>query len=126
GQFIDNPVPTYPINTAANSYYAGGVYGTNAAVFNIDYTGTWDGEALAGYRETDNGVKCENCSDFVRNKFTDNGSTDLDVGYWNGGQWLDYTRTFPTNNYNVFGRLAGGNGPFNNTTLKLVTAGRGT
>ncbi|HWV99274.1 MAG TPA: hypothetical protein VNZ64_06215 [Candidatus Acidoferrum sp.] len=126
GQFIDDPIPTYLVATATNSYYAGGVYGTNAAVFNVDYDGTYDGEALAGYRDMDKGVKCEICSDFVRAKFSDNGSTDLDVGYWNGGQWLNYTRTFPTNNYNVYGRLAGGNGPFNNTTLKLVTAGRGT
>jgi hypothetical protein len=126
GQFIDNPIPTYPITTATNSYYAGGVNGTNAAVFNVDYDGTWDNEALAGYRDMDNGVKCEVCADFLRNKFVTNNSGDLDVGYWNGGQWLDYTRTFPANNYNVYGRLAGGNGPFNNTTMKLVTAGRGT
>jgi len=126
GQFIDNPIPTYPNNTDANSYYNGGVYGTNAAVFNVDYNCTWDGEPLAGYRDTDNGVKCELCADFVRTKFTDNGSQDLDVGYWNSGQWLNYTRTFTANKYNVYGRLAGGNGPFNNTTMKLVTAGRGT
>jgi hypothetical protein len=48
------------------------------------------------------------------------------LGYWNGGQWVNYTRTFPTNTYNIYGRMAGGNGPFNNTTMSLVTAGRGT
>jgi hypothetical protein len=62
----------------------------------------------------------------VRDKFNANTSTDYDLGYYNGGQWANYTRTFPTNNYKVYGRMAGGNGPFNNTTLKLVTAGRGT
>jgi hypothetical protein len=131
GQFIDNPVPTYAVIQATNSYYAGGIGGTNAAVFNIDYDGTYDGEQLAGYRDLDNGVKCEVTADFKRDKFLSNsiatsGTSDFDVGYWNGGQWLDYTRTFPANKYNVYGRLAGGNGPFNNTTLALVTAGRGT
>ena len=62
----------------------------------------------------------------MRDKFIANGSQDIDIGYWNGGQWVNYTRTFPTNTYYVYGRLAGGNGPFNNTTMKLVTAGMGT
>jgi hypothetical protein len=126
GQFIDNPVPTAPIAPAINSYYNGGLDGTNASVFNADYDGTYDGELLGGYRNLDNGFQCEICSDFVRDKFIANGSLDFDLGYYNGGQWATYTRTFPTNNYNVFGRMAGGAGPFNNTTLKLVTAGRGT
>jgi hypothetical protein len=129
GQFIDDPRPSAPIAPFTNSYYAGGVDGTNASVFNIDYTGTWDGEVLGGYRNNDNGFQCELCSDFVRDKFLDvnnSGSKDYDLGYYNGGQWANYTRTFPTNSYNVYGRMAGGAGPFNNTTLKLVTAGRGT
>jgi hypothetical protein len=126
GQFIDNPVPTAPVNYAANSYFNGGIYGTNASVFNIDYTGTYDGEVLGGYRNNDNGFQCELCGDFVRQKFIDNGSRNYDLGYYNGGEWANYSRTFPANKYTVYGRLAGGAGPFNNTTLKLVTAGRGT
>ena len=126
GQFIDNPVPTAPVLTATNSYYDGGIDMTNASVFNVDYDGTYDGEALGGYRDLDNGFQCEVNSDFVRQKFIDNGSTDYDLGYYNPGQWANYTRTFPTNEYNVYGRLAGGAGPFNNTTLAVVTSGRGT
>jgi hypothetical protein len=126
GQFIDNPLPTAPLAPAANSYYNGGIYGTNASVYQIDYTGTYDGEALGGYRNNDNGFQCEVCSDFVRDKFVNNGSTDYDLGYYNGGEWANYTRTFPANAYNVFGRMAGGAGPFSGTTLKLVTSGRGT
>jgi hypothetical protein len=133
GQFIDDPVPTAPIAPAANSYYQyyTVIPGATGSVFNVDYTGTWDGEQLAGYRNIDNtgpdnGFQCEVCADFKRDKFIANGSTDYDLGYYNPGQWANYTRTFPTNKYNVFGRLAGGAGPFNNTTLKLVTAGRGT
>jgi hypothetical protein len=126
GQFIDNPAPTAPVNYAENSYFNGGIYGTNASVFNIDYTGTYDGEVLGGYRNNDNGFQCELCGDFVRQKFIDHGSRNYDLGYYNGGEWANYTRTFPANQYHVYGRLAGGAGPFNNTTLKLVTSGRGT
>jgi len=126
GQFIDNPVPSAPVFLATNSYYAGGPDLTNASVFNVDYDGTYDGEALGGYRNNDNGFQCELSSDFVRQKFIDNGSDDFDLGFFNGGQYANYTRTFATNSYNVYGRMAGGNGPFNNTKLSLVTAGRGT
>lgn len=126
GQFINNPLPTSPIYPATNSYYNGGIYGTNASVFNIDYSGTYDGELLGGYRNQDNGFQCELTSDFLRDKFLTNSSSDYDLGYFNPGQWANYTRTFPTNNYNVYGRMAGGAGPFNNTTLGLVTTGSGT
>ena len=126
GQFIDNPVPTAPLFPATNSYYAGGINGTNASVFNVDYDGTYDGETLGGYRDMDNGFQCEISSDFLRDKFTTNSANDYDLGYYNGGQWANYTRTFSAGHYNVYGRMAGGNGPFNNTTLKLVTSGQGT
>jgi len=65
-------------------------------------------------------------ADFKRDKFISSGAQDYDIGFWNGGFWENYTRTFPTGSYNVYSRMAGGNGPFNNTTLSLVTAGRGT
>lgn len=127
GQFIDSPVPTFPITTEADSYYNGGVDGTNAAVLNVDYSGSSDGGGEAWpYRPNDTGVGTEITTDFQRDKFINNGSQDIDIGYWNGGFWENYTRTIPTNNYYVYGRLAGGNGPFNNTTMALVTAGRGT
>jgi hypothetical protein len=93
-------------------------------VFNVDFDSTFDGGEPHNYLADNIGT--ENTTDFVRNKFIANGSLDIDVGYWNGGQWLNYTRTSPTNTYHVYGRLAGGNGPFNNTTLKLVTAGAST
>jgi hypothetical protein len=93
-------------------------------VFGVDFTSTFDSGEPHNYRTEDIGT--ENCADFLRDKFIANSAQDIDIGFWNSGQWLNYSRTFPTNSYNVYGRLAGGNGPFNNTTLKLVTAGRGT
>ena len=41
-QFIDNPAPTYPVNTAANSYYANGINTDQLAVFGVDYNSTFD------------------------------------------------------------------------------------
>ncbi len=132
GQFIDNPVPTAGITLATNSYYDGGVSTANAAVQGVDYNGSPDtapggGEAW-NYRPNDTGVGQEVTADFTRAKFTNEFGTaqDYDIGFWNGGFWENYTRTFPTNNYNVYSRMAGGAGPFSGTTLSLVTAGAGT
>jgi len=122
GQFIDNPVPTAGVALATNSYYAGGIFQTNMAVQNVDYNGFSDGGGEAwNYRPLDTGVGQEVTADFKRDKFITAGAQDYSIGFWNGGFWENYTRTFPTNNYNVFSRMAGGNGPFNNTTLSLVT-----
>lgn len=129
GQFIDNPVPTAGVTLATNSYYDGGIDTTNAAVQNVDYNGFSDGGGESwNYRPLDMGVGQEVTADFKRNKFTNDFGVaqDYDIGFWNGGFWENYTRTFPSNSYNVYSRMAGGNGPFNNTTLSLVTAGRGT
>ena len=127
GQFIDNPVPTAGLFLATNSYYDGGINTTNAAVQNVDYNGFSDGGGESwNYRPLDTGVGQELTADFKRDKFISSGAQDYDIGFWNGGFWENYTRTFPTGSYNVYSRMAGGNGPFNNTTLSLVTAGRGT
>ncbi|HWD92029.1 MAG TPA: hypothetical protein VG938_06740 [Verrucomicrobiae bacterium] len=128
GQFIDNPVPTGPNFLATNSYFdIAGNDGNDVAVFNVDYNGTADGNGETYYyRPTDTGIGQDFSSDFLRDKFITNSASDYIIGFWNPGQWLNYSRTFPTNKYNVFGRLAGGAGPFSNTTMKLVTAGRGT
>ena len=131
GQFIDNPAPTAGLFTATNSYYLGGIFQTNTAVQNVDYVGSSDGGGEAwNYRPLDTGVGQEISPppgpDFLRNKFINadgmgDNAQDYDIGFWNGGFWENYTRTFPTNTYNVFSRMAGGSGPFNNTTLSLVT-----
>ncbi len=128
GQFIDDPLPTAPVELATNSYYAGGIFETNAAVTNVDYAGGVidNGEAWP-YRPNDTQAGGQEVNtDFLRDKFATNGSTDYDLGFWNAGFWENYTRTFPTNKYNVYGRLAGGAGPFSGTTLSLVISGRGT
>lgn len=128
GQFIDNPVPTAPYSTAVNSYFT---YpeGNNTllAIENVDYT---DYQLNAGeqylYRPLEN-VGTEIATDFVRQKFINESITnnDYDVGWWNAGTWLNYTRTYPTGNFNVWGRLAAG-GAYTGLTLSQVTSGAGT
>lgn len=137
GQFIDNPWATAPIQAETNSYYNGGIYATNQSVFGIDSDGMYStfNEPANGpnsYRTLDEEFfpEAETTAneDFVRNKFATNQppTTDYDLGYFYGGEWNNYTRTFPTNNYNVYGRMAGGAGPFSGTILALVTSGQGT
>lgn len=128
GMFIDNPDATGNVGPATNSYFLNPgdpASGQNAGIFDEDLTtpGTDSGEQFA-YRPADT-CGTETTTDFLRNKFVANGASDYDVGWWDPGTWLNYTRTFPTNNYYVYGRLAGG-GPFTGTALSLVTSGRGT
>ena len=141
GQFIDNAIETATNYTATNSYFPWPDYpddnSANIAVFDVDYTtlNTVAGETFL-YRYDDS-AGTEVTSDFLRNKFINSGldtaageplgytNTDFDVGWWVPGTWLNYTRTFPTNNYYVYGRLAGGV-PYTNTTVSLVTNGQGT
>lgn len=126
GQFIDNPIHTGGITTAANSYYLApeGNY-ANLAVMDVDLNTSNNvlGETFV-YRPLDS-CGTEVATDFVRTNNAMVGALDYDVGWWDAGTWLNYTRTFPTNNYNVYGRLAGG-AAFSGTTLSRVTSGVGT
>jgi hypothetical protein len=138
GQFIDNPVPTGNTSgdEATNSYFDGGINFTNAAVPNIDYDNTYDGEGgnQGTYRSLDTGVACQpSPGDFVRSIFTNSEASlsggvalDHNLGYVNAGQWENYTRTFPANSYNIWARAGSGGGAYANEQLALVTSGQGT
>ena len=51
------------------------------------------------------------------------GIVDYDVNYFTS--WIDYTRTFPTGNFNLYARLSAVNGAFNMQCAQ-VTGGAGT
>lgn len=127
GQFIDDPVPTTSSGPAANSYY---YYpegnGANSAIVDVDYTTSVDAGETYLYRPLDY-AGTEVTSDALRQKFVVAGQTnsDYDIGWWNPGQWFNYTRTYPTGTYYVYGRLAGG-APYTGVTLSMVTSGVGT
>jgi hypothetical protein len=146
-QFIDNPVPSCDVTVTqtgeldANSYFgypmgfSPGVdpYGYGAiAQQGIDINFPNTQPAANSYYRAD-GVGTQPATDYLRPKFVaaqqtfgDPNIGQLNIGYFNGGNWLNYTRHFPTNTFNVWARLAGGNGPFSGTTLSLVTSGAGT
>ena len=146
GQFITNPIPTGAYvgalvasyaYSAANSYFWNPALSGTEAIDGVDLTtvgpssvGGPDAGELELYRpNADAGT--EVTTDFLRNKFyVTNGVTvtifsDFDVGWWDPGQWLNYTRIFPTNTYNVYGRLAS-IGAYSGLSLSLVTSGVGT
>ena len=146
GQFIDNPIPTgayvnnaYPAYaySAVNSYFYNPAASGTEAIDGVDLT-TVGPNSPAGpdageteiYRPTaDAGTQVT--TDFLRQKFyVTNGATvtifnDFNLGWWDPGQWVNYTRTFPTNTYKVYGRLASG-GAYSGLSLSLVTSGVGT
>ncbi|MGA2871393.1 MAG: hypothetical protein ABSF34_19805, partial [Verrucomicrobiota bacterium] len=134
GQFIDNPMPTGNAaegseNIAPNSYFLWpeGVVGGNAAFTNIDYStnvGSGFTTADAEYRFLDQ-AGTSPATDFLLQKFINNGATEFNLGFWGTGQWFNYTRTYPTNQFHVYGRFAN-DGPFSGVTLGQVTSGQGT
>jgi hypothetical protein len=140
GQYLPDPIIETATNyIAPNSYYTwpDNANSGNVAVYGVDYTtaNTNAGELFL-YRY-DDAAGTELTSDFLRNKFYNTGqdssigeplgytNNDFDVGWWNPGTWLNYTRNFPTNSYRVYARLAGGV-PYTGTLLDLVTSGQGT
>ena len=101
GSFVDNP--------------AIDEYGAYTGFLNVDYwmdTANPPAGATYLYRPTDL-IGTELCTDTPLPKFYAAANTNLvsnyDVGWWVAGQWMNFTRTYPTGSYFVYGRLAGGN-----------------
>jgi hypothetical protein len=141
GQFIDNPIETATNYVATNSYFPWPNTlqdsSDNVAVYGVDYTTSNTDLGDTFIYRYDDAVGTQVTSDFLRNKFINTGqdtvageslgytNTDCNVGWWDSGTWLNYSRTFPSNNYYIYGRLAGGV-PYTASTLDLVTNGQGT
>src|SRR5262249_16187804 len=74
------------------------------------------------------GLSTENAGDFLRPAYA-GGEQDYNVGFNNGGNWGNYTRTFPVGVYNIYMRAASPNGSPVTTdaaSMSLVTSGQGT
>jgi hypothetical protein len=72
-------------------------------------------------------VGVENNSDSpLRLQFITNSVQPYDVGYYNSGNWLNYTRSFPAGQYNIFARIANGSGGGGGVTIAQVTGGQTT
>lgn len=126
GQYIDNPLPTTTPNTAANSYCekvsSPGVIGQAG----IDAQSTGNPEVSPGdYREHDI-ISCPPVFDAARSLFLTNNAQDYSLGFLQAGYWENYTKTFPSGTYNIYGRMANGQNPAAVVDLALVTNGWGT
>ena len=142
GQYIDNPVPTgdsvvpssqnYASGTEeADSYYGVPEGGNNDSIAGIDFISTETGQSTQYRPDTTPGTQI--CADYLRQKFLDSQVAlsdpfvgDFNIGWYNTGTWLNYTRHYPAGTYNIYGRMAGGAGAFSGTVLSVVTSGWGT
>lgn len=120
GQFIDNPVPiaegTGPQSTG---------YANQFGIKNIDYSDTRNDFNSVPYRPDDN-VRMQRTLDYPRAKYTQAGGSaagvyDYDVGDIAAGEWLNYTRTFPSGTYEVYLRETLRNGTQVEAVLETVS-----
>ena len=113
GMFIDNP--------QTNAY--AGLSGTAE----IDYhDGAITPQAQA-YRSSGDTMATEPNGDSARRPYVGSGLTDYNVGWFDGGDWVNFTRTFPAGDYNVLARVANGQATANGSvSLGRVTNGWGT
>jgi hypothetical protein len=124
-RFIDSPVPTSV--SATNSYFG------QQGDFGIDYAANfaYTHPGAYTYRPLDY-VSAEVTADTPRQKYlsaqlanTNAYIQDYDVNFWTNGGWINYTRTLPSGNFYVYGRLSAGNGAFA-LQFAQVTSGWGT
>lgn len=128
GSYLNNPTPT-------STNYASSFFGRPGTA-DIDWheTGGWGGNGGQAYRESGVGPGVEWTSDFKRQKYVaayaggDTNVQDYNVGWNSGldGDWMNYTRDIPAGVYNVYCRLASGDGGVKRCQVGTVTSGVGT
>jgi len=64
--------------------------------------------------------------DAPRLQYITSGLSDYNLGWYDTGEWENYTRTYPAGSYNVYLRAANGSSGNGGATLALVTSGVGT
>jgi len=104
GQYIDNPVITS--NTAPNSYFdvSSGVSDASQGDANTSPSDPFR------FRTIDI-IATDVCGDtptrdLVAAQQTNALALGYNVAYWATNSWMNYTHTYPTNTFNVYGRLA--------------------
>ncbi len=109
GLFFDNPQH--------------GAYVGLSAVDGIDFHSVNAGQGGHDYRPNPPGLETEGCSDRSR-QASNPGVQDYNVGYNSGGNWGNYTRTYPSGAYNIYMRGANGiNVVADSASLSVVTSG---
>jgi hypothetical protein len=98
-------------------------YATLEATTNIDFQHTTLGCEQYPYRP--DGISQQQGQDWLTPIFVSNlGSKEYDLGCFGGGDWANYTRSYPPGNYYVYVRSAG-LGPYS-MYLEQVVSGAGT
>jgi len=116
--------------------YSAGAYSNLDAVLNVDYYND-DAQDSQVYRTNllaHAGHNVDITGNLGGRWGADRGTYTLTnnfrIGWVNGGDWCDYTRTFPANTYQVWAALSNGDAPGTphdmRGRLALVTAGVGT
>src|SRR4029079_11183319 len=66
-------------------------------------------------------------TDAARQQFINAGASDYNVGFIGPGFWQNYTKSWPTGTFNIYGRLASGaNLGTIHASLSKIVAGQGT
>lgn len=108
GQFVN---PWYPE-----------AYSFLGAVTNIDFQHSPFSSEVFSYRFE--GIPQDLTKDHLRDRFIDVGGRDYDLTWFGNGDWVNYTRVYPTGNFYVYGRFSGlGSYSIN---LDQVVSGAGT
>jgi hypothetical protein len=113
-----NPLKGTPGKDVDLAPYEGGAYDTLAAVEGVDYN---NGDALDSdqYRteldengENEVNITASNGQRYSNDRGAYQLTSNYRIGWVGAGEWQNYTRTFPSNTYNVYAALSyGGEGP---------------
>ncbi len=143
GQFIDNPVLTF-VGPGPNTYFQEATPYSN--LIDANDNGNLSGPSRI-YRDSGENVETEysvegganggqSIGELMRQKVLDafavtNIAREVNVGYFDGGtgsglpNWMNYTRTYPSGNYNVYLRVADGGGSLADS-FDVETSGLGS
>lgn len=118
GQFINSPVITSV--PQADSYFEK-IGGTMDA-----FEGPTPPPATAPFRYRSlDALSTDVCTDtptraLVAAQLTNPLAFNYNLAYWSSGSWANYTRTYPTGNFYVYGRLSGESGVTNSVAFDRV------
>ena len=107
-RFIDNPVLADLNSEATNAYFG------QAGDQNIDYSSIFQsitGVGITYVYRTSDFVPTAVTGDVLRQQYLnaqlakgDPGILDYDINHLGSGAWINYTRTFPSGNFNLYAR----------------------
>jgi len=95
-------------------------YNGLSAIADVDFHDVANG---GGYNYRPTGTATEAISDIPRAQFAS--AQDYNIGFFENGEWGNYTRNYPLGTYHVWSRIATGNGSTTTAYLEKVTGGLG-